>query len=69
MKTINDTLHKIFRCLIDVSKPKNGAVTMSRVQLLWKKREYYNSTDHSNDILILPEFLDAAVEVQDIDVG
>ena len=69
MKTINDTLHKIFRCLIDVSKPKNGAVTMSRVQLLWKKREYYNSADHSNDILILPEFLDAAVEVQDIDVG
>lgn len=69
MKAINDTLHKIFRCLIDVSKPKNGAVTMSRVQLLWKKREYYNSTDHTNDILILPEFLDAAVEVQDIDVG
>ena len=67
MKTIEDTLNKIFRCLVNCSRPnKKGMVEMHRVELLWKKREYYNSKDLNSSIFMLPEFLDTNVDVIEI---
>ena len=67
MKTIEDTLSRIFRCLINISRPnKAGDIEMSRVELLWKKKEFYNSTDHNNNIFILPEFLETTVDTIEV---
>ena len=68
MKTIEDTLNKIFRCLVNCSRPnKKGMVEMHRVELLWKKREYYNSKDLNSSIFMLHEFLDTNVDVIEVE--
>ena len=59
MKKLYETFEKIFKCLIKTSRPtKEGIVNMERVELLWKEKEYYNSTDHSDKLFVLAEFLD-----------
>ena len=68
MKTIEDIFSRIFRCLINVSRPtKSGNVDLSRIEILWKKKEFYNSTDHNSDVFILPEFLETNVDVINVD--
>ena len=67
MKTIEDIFSKIFRCLVNTSKPKNGYIELNKVELLWKKREYYNSTNHNDSIYILPNFMEATIETTNID--
>lgn len=67
MKTIEDIMSRIFRCLISTSRPsKNGDIEMSRVELLWKKKEFYNSSDHNSDVFILPGFLETTVNTLDV---
>ena len=67
MKTIEDIMSRIFRCLISTSRPsKNGDLEMSRVELLWKKKEFYNSSDHNSDVFILPGFLETTVNTLDV---
>ena len=68
LTTVNDIIDKfdkIFRCLVNVSRPKkDGKVTMERVELLWKEREYYNSSDLNENVYILNDFLDSMGEIE-----
>lgn len=60
MKTIQDTFMDIFKCLVDVSRPKKGGdITLKRNELLWQTREHKNSTTGMNEsIYILQEFFE-----------
>ena len=46
---------------------ENGYIELNKVELLWKKREYYNSTNHNDSIYILPNFMEATIETTNID--
>ena len=64
--TLNDLYEKfdkIFRCLINVSRPKkDGKVTMERVDLLWKERTYETEEEINENVFILTDFLDILEE-------
>ena len=63
MDKLKDKFYQLFRCLINVGKPKKkdgNRCSMERVELLWKEREYYASTD-------LNEKLDIASYILGID--
>lgn len=63
MQTIYDKLEKIFKCLVKTTRPsKDGMVNMSRVELIWKEKEYYNSSNLSDKVFILADFLNIADE-------
>ena len=69
MDAMYKTLEKIFNCMIKTTRPKkDGTIEMSRVELLWKEREYYNSENHNENVFILEEFLDMIVDNQKIDI-
>jgi protein TonB len=60
-----DKFDKIFRCLVKVSRPKkDGKITMERVELLWKEREFYNSSNLNENVYILNDFLDCMGEIE-----
>ena len=51
----------MFRCLISFgreSKKKGNKVTMERVELLWKEKEYYTSANLNERLFILSDLLD-----------
>lgn len=59
MDSMYKTLEKIFNCMVKTTRPKkDGTIEMERVELLWKEREYYNSSDQNEKVFILAEFLD-----------
>lgn len=71
--TINDLIDKfmtIFKCLVKVSRPtKDGTIKMERVELLWKEREDYFSSQTSETIYMINEFLnliDNKCEIEEV---
>lgn len=65
LTTINELMEKfekIFKCLINVSRPrKDGKVDMERVEILWKEKTYGDSNEH---IYLLEEFFNFMNDVQ-----
>lgn len=62
MKKLADTFMKIFKCLVNVSRPtKTGEITMKRVEILWQTREQKFSRPNDN-LYILEDFLDAKID-------
>ena len=58
MDKLVETFEKIFKCLITTTRPKkDGTITMDRVELLWKEKEYYNSTDLNERMFMIDDFL------------
>ena len=60
MEKLRDKFYKLFRCLVNVGKPskKNGNMCpMERVELLWKEKEYYTSSDLNEKIFVLSDLL------------
>ena len=61
MEKLRDKFYKLFRCLINFGRPSkknDNKVTMERVELLWKEKEYYNSVNLNEKLFILTELLD-----------
>ena len=61
MDKLRDKFYKLFRCLISFgreSKKKGNKVTMERVELLWKEKEYYTSANLNEKMFVLSELLD-----------
>ena len=72
MEKLQNKFYKLFRCLINVGKPKkkNGnKCSMERVELLWKEKLNYGSEDLNDRIFILTELLgiDNTINQQEID--
>lgn len=62
MKRLVDTFTKIFRCLINVSRPgKDGEVSLKPVEILWQTREQKYKNIGENQYII-SDFLDIIVE-------
>ena len=60
MDKLKDKFYKLFRCLINVGKPKKkdgNRCSMERVELLWKEREYYTNTDLNEKLFVLSDLL------------
>jgi hypothetical protein len=60
MDKLKDKFYKLFRCLINVGKPKKkdgNRCSMERVELLWKEREYYTNVDLNDRLFILSDLL------------
>lgn len=58
MESLVKTFEKIFNCLVETTRPKkDGTITMKKVELLWKEREFYNSENLNHKIFILNDFL------------
>ena len=70
MESLIKTFKKIFNCLVETTRPKkDGTITMKRVELLWKEREFYNSENLNHKIFILNDFLNIEdCEVENIAV-
>ena len=67
MDSLYKTFEKIFNCMVKTSRPnKEGFVEMDRVELLWKEREYYNSTNQNDKVFMLAEFLDLDTDSEKI---
>lgn len=70
MDTLNKAFEKIFKCLVKTSRPtKSGIVKMERVELLWKEREWYSSSDQNEKLFLLSEFIDDVKSGEDIDIN
>lgn len=63
IKKLKNTFEKLFKCLVNCSRPSNGVITMQKQELLWKKREFY-SGDKNDKLYILEDFLDAYIKVE-----
>ena len=60
MDKLKEKFQKLFKCLVTTGKAtkKNGnMITLERVELLWKEKEYYNSTDQNEKLFLLADFL------------
>lgn len=68
MKTIQETFMKIFKCLINVSRPlASKRVRLTKVELIWQEKENYNSTNQNEKLFFLADFLDSKqIENQNI---
>ena len=61
MDMLKDKFMKLFKCLVNVgkaSKKTGGKLPMEKVELLWKEREWYGSTNLNDKIFILTDLLD-----------
>ena len=58
MNMLYDKFEKIFNCLVTKTK-SNNKVKLQKVELLWKEKEYYNSTNLNKNIYILEDFLES----------
>ena len=56
MDLLYDQFEKIFNCLVTKVRKKN-VVKLQKVELLWKEKEYYTSTNLNENVFILEEFL------------
>lgn len=70
MESIQNTLEKIFKCMVKTSRPnKEGIVEMNRVELIWKEKERYTNEDQNDKIFILAEFLDiSTIDTEVVDL-
>lgn len=53
---LRDKFYKLFRCLIEVGKPKKKdgmRCEMKRIELLWKEKEYYTSMNLNEKLFVL----------------
>ena len=58
VKALIDKFTTIFKCLVNVSRPKKDkTVTMERVELMWKERDFYGSRDLNEHVFMLDEFI------------
>jgi hypothetical protein len=60
MDKLKDKFYKLFRCLVNVGKPKKkdgNRCPMERVELLWKEREDGNKVNNEKASLWLSDFL------------
>jgi hypothetical protein len=60
MDKLKDKFYKLFRCLVNVGKPKKkdgNRCPMERVELLWKEREDGNKVINEKASLWLSDFL------------
>lgn len=60
MDKLRDKFFKLFRCLVNVGKPKKkdgNRCSMERVELLWQEKEFYNSINLNEKIFILSDLL------------
>ena len=60
MDKLKDKFLKLFRCLVDVGKPKkknDKKCSLQRVELLWQEREYYTSTNLNEKLFVLSDIL------------
>lgn len=69
MESLEEIFSNLFKCLINVSKPKkDGTVTMERVELLWKERDVVDTKSANEQIFLLADFLENnKIDVEDID--
>jgi hypothetical protein len=61
MDMLKDKFKKLFNCLVTVGRPskKNeNKCQLEKVELLWKEREWYGSTDLNDKVFILSDLLD-----------
>jgi hypothetical protein len=69
MDMLKDKFKKLFNCLVTVGRPskKNeNKCQLEKVELLWKEREWYGSTDLNDKVFILSDLLDIGeVTIQD----
>ena len=64
MTTLNETFRDIFRSLVEVGRPnKEGKVTLKKVELLWKEKNYYNDEGIKEKIYLLADFLNNQTEI------
>lgn len=69
MESLNKAFDKIFKCLVKTSRPtKGGVVKMERVELLWKEREWYNSSNQNEKLFMLNDFIEDVKVSDDIDI-
>ena len=58
MEKIQDTLMKIFKSLITVSRPKkSGKIEMKKAELIWKERTYIDANGAKVSEFLIDEFL------------
>ena len=60
MDKLKDKFYKLFRCLVNVGKPKKkegNMCSMDRVELLWTEKEYYTGMDLNEKIFALSDIL------------
>ena len=60
MDKLRDKFFKLFRCLVNVGKPKKkdgNRCSMERVELLWQEKELYNSMNLNEKIFVLSDLL------------
>lgn len=60
MEKLNEKFMKLFRCLINVGKPKKkdgGRCQMERIELLWQEKEYYTSINANEKLFALSDIL------------
>lgn len=78
MKIINDTLLKIFRCMIDMGRPartgKNkGVMKLERIDLPWvdkETKEIHKTSVEDHQLYFIGEFLDnLQIKTLDVDVN
>ena len=60
MDKLKDKFYKLFRCLINVGKPKRkegNKCSMERIELLWKEKEYYTNANLNEKMFVLTDLL------------
>jgi hypothetical protein len=60
MEKLKEKFMKLFRCLINVGKPKKkdgGRCQMERIELLWQEKEYYTSINANEKLFVLSDIL------------
>lgn len=61
MDKLRERFLKLFKCLIKVgkaSKKTNGLVPMERIELLWKEKEFYTSTNLNEKLFVFAEYFE-----------
>jgi hypothetical protein len=61
MDSLRERFLKLFKCLCKVgraSKKTNGLVPVERIELLWKEKEYYTSTNLNEKLFVFAEFFE-----------
>jgi hypothetical protein len=61
MDILREKFFNLFKCLVKIgraSKKTNGLVPMERIELLWKEKEYYTSSNLNEKLFIFAEFLE-----------
>lgn len=64
IKKLKNTFERIFKCLVQCSRPKkDGTIHMERQELLWKKRSLFGTDNPNDNIYTLEDFLESIVPI------